>query len=73
MHAAVAHVHTIDDGIPKWSSTLDDSPAHDRDMVARRRSFKGLATARCEIVFLIVNLPHSDHTLGLLPSKLFKR
>jgi hypothetical protein len=42
VYAAVAHVHTIDDGIPKWSVTLDDSPAHERDIVIRQRSFKGL-------------------------------
>jgi hypothetical protein len=28
VHAAVAHVHAIDDGIAKRSAALDDPPAH---------------------------------------------
>src|SRR5262249_11820717 len=28
VHAAVAHVHAIDDGIPKRSAALDDPPTH---------------------------------------------
>jgi hypothetical protein len=28
VHAAVAHVHAIDDGISKRSAALDDPPAH---------------------------------------------
>ena len=32
VHAAVAHVHAIDDGIPKWPAALDDSPAHAWDI-----------------------------------------
>ena len=30
MHAAVAHVHAVDNGITYRCAALDDSPAHDR-------------------------------------------
>jgi hypothetical protein len=38
VHATVAHVHAIDDGIPKRSAALDDPPAHDLHIVACQRA-----------------------------------
>jgi hypothetical protein len=38
MHAAVAHVHAIDDGITQWLATLDDSPAHESDIIVHQRA-----------------------------------
>src|SRR5215468_3075441 len=39
VHAAVANIKTIYDGIPKRSAALDDSPAHDDDIsIVRPRS-----------------------------------
>jgi hypothetical protein len=38
VHAAVAHVHAVDNGITYRGAALDDSPAHDRYVVCLRRS-----------------------------------
>src|SRR6266404_9693003 len=38
VHATVAHVHAIDDGIPKRSAALNDPPAHGSDIVTRQRA-----------------------------------
>jgi hypothetical protein len=38
VHATVARVHAIDDGILKRSAVLDDSPAHRLDIVIRQRA-----------------------------------
>src|SRR5262249_33944758 len=35
VHAAVAHVHAIDNGVPQRSTALDDSPAHGLDVILR--------------------------------------
>src|SRR6516165_7856475 len=37
VHATVAHVHAINDDIPKWPAALDNSPAHRLDIVIRQR------------------------------------
>src|SRR6266404_3883331 len=43
--AAVAHVHAIDDGIPKRSAALDDPPAHGLHIVtSQRRASAGIWT-----------------------------
>jgi hypothetical protein len=31
-HAAVSHVHAVDEGITEWAAALDNSPAHHRDV-----------------------------------------
>jgi hypothetical protein len=36
--ATVAHVHAIDDGIPKRPAALDDPPTHGRYIVVRSRA-----------------------------------
>src|SRR5262249_31263325 len=38
LHATVAHVHAIDDGITKRSAALDDPPTHGSDIVIYQRS-----------------------------------
>ena len=38
VHAAVTHVHAVDNGITYGPTALDDSPAHDRYVVRSRRS-----------------------------------
>jgi hypothetical protein len=38
VHAAVAHVHAVDNGITYGPTALDDSPAHHRYVVRLRRS-----------------------------------
>ena len=57
MHAAVAHVHAVDDGISKRSAALDYSPAHGRDIATdggRRRFLPGIAVAvRAESTLLL--------------------
>ena len=45
VHAAVAHVHAIDDGITKRSAALDDPPTHGSDIVIYQRSCQPMA--RC--------------------------
>jgi hypothetical protein len=37
VHAAVAHVHAIDDGIAKRPAALDNPPAHARDVITQQR------------------------------------
>jgi hypothetical protein len=43
VHAAVANIHAIDDGITKWSAALDNSPAHDPYLVIERIIRKALS------------------------------
>jgi len=45
VHATVAHVHAIDDGITKRSAALDDPPTHGSDIVIYQRSCQPMA--RC--------------------------
>ena len=33
VHAVIAHVHAIDDGIPQRSAALDDPPTHAADII----------------------------------------
>src|SRR5207249_9093532 len=46
VHATVAHVHTIDDGITKRSAALDDPPTHGSDIVIDQRSCQPAAGRR---------------------------
>src|SRR5262249_1431497 len=45
VHATIAHVHAIDDGITKRSAALDDPPTHGSDIVIYQRSCQPMA--RC--------------------------
>jgi hypothetical protein len=38
MHTAIAHIHPIDDGITKWFAALNDSPAHESDIIVHQRA-----------------------------------
>ena len=48
MHAAVAHVHAIDDGIATRSAALDDPPTHETNVVMPRRSCQQLVNIEIE-------------------------
>jgi hypothetical protein len=39
VHATVAHVYPIDNGIMKRSAALDDPPTHGSDIVIQKHSF----------------------------------
>jgi hypothetical protein len=45
MHATIAHVHAIDDGITKRSAALDDPPTHVSEIVIHQHSCQPIA--RC--------------------------
>jgi len=47
MHATVAHVHAIDDGITKRSTALDDPPTHGSDIVIYQRSSNPCPAVYC--------------------------
>jgi hypothetical protein len=51
MHATIAHIHAIDDRIPKRPAALDDSPAHDRKVGIRRRACQSPQYKQCVAVF----------------------
>ena len=48
MHAAVAHIDAIDDGIAKRSAALDDPPTHGTDVVMPPRSRQQLVNIEIE-------------------------
>jgi hypothetical protein len=56
VHAAVTHVHAVDNGIAQRTTALDDSPAHGRDVgidatsgQVQRRQLNALAHANAVV------------------------